>query len=338
MNIKPPILSTGFSESGRSAKKRFDNILNTKAKKTGVLGFVLMLLIVGIAVALVTCNNMGNQLKIAERYIADNGYKIMSDGRLAEKYILTNEHLLTMPYPRGWGFLAFDEIDRCKEKEIFTYQFTVTNHPLDVVENNDKKQTLIWVMVCNNQAVGGYSLPDYSQPVSGEVYSVDGKTVEEVKGMDLSSWQDLWKEKYGSIYTPKDRPDLYYTMPYYSSMPVKALISSNTWDFDTMSIASDYPSPAERQYDDHLSIRPNFPDLPVWLTLRCEDEKISVPKLLKAHVYSADDSPKQIPIKITDNSISYIPPKEIGEYLYSVNIEFKKGTVSYNIKIVVEDE
>ncbi len=46
--IKPPTLSTNFSESGKRAKKRFANILNTKAKKKGFLGFVLILLIVGI--------------------------------------------------------------------------------------------------------------------------------------------------------------------------------------------------------------------------------------------------------------------------------------------------
>ena len=47
-SIKLPSLSTSFSESGKSAKRRFDNILSTRAKKTGVFAFALILLIVGI--------------------------------------------------------------------------------------------------------------------------------------------------------------------------------------------------------------------------------------------------------------------------------------------------
>ena len=47
-NGKTTTLSTSFSESGKSAKKRFENILNTKAKKTGILAFVSILIIIGI--------------------------------------------------------------------------------------------------------------------------------------------------------------------------------------------------------------------------------------------------------------------------------------------------
>ena len=55
--IKPPTLSTSFSESGKSAKKRFENILNTKAKKAGVIAFVVVICIVLSAGALVACNS-----------------------------------------------------------------------------------------------------------------------------------------------------------------------------------------------------------------------------------------------------------------------------------------
>ena len=55
--IKPPTLSTSFSESGKSAKKRFENILNTKAKKTGVAAFVIVICIVLSVGTLVACNS-----------------------------------------------------------------------------------------------------------------------------------------------------------------------------------------------------------------------------------------------------------------------------------------
>ena len=331
--ITPPTLSTNFSESGKSAKKRFENILNMKAKKTGVLLFLLILVLVGIVSSMVACNNTDDKLNLAKKYVTDNGYKIVSDGKFSDKYILTNENLVVMPYSMYWRFFEFDEIDRCIDKEIFVCQFTVENHPLDNAENNNKKQTLVSVIICDNQVVGGYSLPDYLEPVLGGVYSFDGKTLEKVKGMDYLSWADLWVEKYGSADNPKDRPNLYYTMPHYSSMPVKALISSNSWGL----VQYSYPSSTERQYDEYLSIRPNSPDIPVWLNLKCEDEKISAPQILEAYVYLTSNTRKEISVKIIDNFINFMPPKKVGEYIYSVVIKFEKGTVSYDMKIVVED-
>jgi hypothetical protein len=55
--IKPPSLSTSFSESGKRAKKRFDNILNTKTKKTGVFAFALVLMLIGVIGTMVACES-----------------------------------------------------------------------------------------------------------------------------------------------------------------------------------------------------------------------------------------------------------------------------------------
>ena len=55
--IKPPSLSTNFSESGKRAKKRFENILNTKAKKTGWIAVVAIVLLISIMGAIL---GMGN--------------------------------------------------------------------------------------------------------------------------------------------------------------------------------------------------------------------------------------------------------------------------------------
>jgi len=60
--IKPPALSTSFSESGKRAKKRFDNILNTKVKKTGVIAFVIIVMLMGIIGTLVACKNSSKDI------------------------------------------------------------------------------------------------------------------------------------------------------------------------------------------------------------------------------------------------------------------------------------
>ncbi len=48
-NIKPPRLSTAFSESGKSAKRRIGEILNTKTKRLGA-GFAAVALVFALAV------------------------------------------------------------------------------------------------------------------------------------------------------------------------------------------------------------------------------------------------------------------------------------------------
>ncbi len=58
--INPPALSTSFSESGKRAKKRFENILNTKAKKTGVIAFIIAVCTILVVGALVACNSSSN--------------------------------------------------------------------------------------------------------------------------------------------------------------------------------------------------------------------------------------------------------------------------------------
>lgn len=55
--IKPPMLSTSFSQSGRSAKKRFENILNRKPKKAGLIAFSGILLAVVISSSFMSLGN-----------------------------------------------------------------------------------------------------------------------------------------------------------------------------------------------------------------------------------------------------------------------------------------
>jgi hypothetical protein len=67
-HIKSPALSTSFSESGKNAKKRFDNISDIKKRKTGVLAFGLILILIGIIGTLAACNNAPNNPKLSEQY------------------------------------------------------------------------------------------------------------------------------------------------------------------------------------------------------------------------------------------------------------------------------
>ena len=57
--VKAPALSTCFSESGKRAKERLDNILNSRAGKKGAFAFTIIALAVLTAGALVALNTEG---------------------------------------------------------------------------------------------------------------------------------------------------------------------------------------------------------------------------------------------------------------------------------------
>ena len=69
--IKSPSFSTSFSESGKRAKKRFENILNIKAKKTGVLAFLFLICAILVVGTMIVCNNQSNNDKINNEEGAD---------------------------------------------------------------------------------------------------------------------------------------------------------------------------------------------------------------------------------------------------------------------------
>ncbi|MFC4778950.1 hypothetical protein ACFO9Q_19320 [Paenibacillus sp. GCM10023252] len=79
------------------------------------------------------------------------------------------------------------------DKEISIYGFTVSGHPL---EKPYKARTKVYIMISQGQVIGGYSFPDIER-LNGAVYSLNGKTQEEVTGLSYEEWTDHWKEKYG---------------------------------------------------------------------------------------------------------------------------------------------
>jgi hypothetical protein len=80
-------------------------------------------------------------------------------------------------------------------KEIIVYGFTVKNHPLENVYTQSNG-TNIYIMLSEGQVIGGYSFPNAE--ICGALYSLDGKTLEEVTGLSFQQWQKNWKAKYGA--------------------------------------------------------------------------------------------------------------------------------------------
>ncbi|MGH4141146.1 hypothetical protein [Clostridium sp.] len=49
-------------------------------------------------------------------------------------------------------------------------------------------------MISDGKVIGGYAFADGT--FVGSVYSLDGKTLEEVVGLSYEKWRENWKNKY----------------------------------------------------------------------------------------------------------------------------------------------
>ena len=123
-NLKPPALSTSFSENGKRAKKRFENILNIKAKKTGALAFVSMLIVVGVVGMLVGFNSQNNIpyfCKTFECYFElpkswENKYEIEERNN---NIVYVYHKAIRQEYGEGTGLLFYIEM---LEGDKFTHE------------------------------------------------------------------------------------------------------------------------------------------------------------------------------------------------------------------------
>ncbi len=126
------------------------------------------------------------------KYLQEKGYTILEYHGL-DQYILDTMKLTNLPYMQQWGVQKINAADYIG-KEISIYFYTIENHPLDNVKSNEKHQTYAFVMVCEGQIIGGYSIPNDDS--NGGFYDIDGKTLEEVTGQTLWEWMAEWNNKY----------------------------------------------------------------------------------------------------------------------------------------------
>ena len=124
------------------------------------------------------------------KYLEDKGYNIIEENGKVSSYTLEKDILLKTIC---WGVQTFD-IQPYIGKQIDTYSYIVDNHPLDKL--GDLNQTKVWLLVCENEIIGGFSLHNTTDTQYGGVYSLDGHTLEEVTGMDYQDWREEWFAKY----------------------------------------------------------------------------------------------------------------------------------------------
>ena len=135
-----------------------------------------------------------NEEEIAQKYVVSLGYEINYKYGEIDNYTFTKNNMYgsldSYYYSTIWGVQNVKP-ENYFDKQIITYGFNVKNHPLQKIYNSD---TNIYIMICENKVIGGYSFPNGD--FAGSVYSVNGSTLEEVAGMSYDEWEDRWKELY----------------------------------------------------------------------------------------------------------------------------------------------
>ncbi|MGL5354675.1 MAG: hypothetical protein ACRDA5_15385 [Clostridium sp.] len=147
---------------------------------------LLLILIGTLSLLLYSCSNTTNS---TEKYIKSLGYTIKSNNGELEEYKLTKEKLITQPYDIIWGLQEVSP-DKYINSTITTYEFIAIADNL----KNNSNEIKIYIMIANDTIIGGYSFPNDDSV--GSYYSLDGKTLETITGMDLQRWQEEWQKKY----------------------------------------------------------------------------------------------------------------------------------------------
>ena len=119
----------------------------------------------------------------AEAHLESQGYTSISVVE-EESLILTKKDLTDPAYAPIWQVQPLDSAQYI-DKELTSMELIVQNHPLERLYDN--KKTRIIVYLHQNKVIGGWSFPvTSSEALVGNVYSLDGKTAEEVKQKELS--------------------------------------------------------------------------------------------------------------------------------------------------------
>lgn len=137
--------------------------------------------------------------QIAANFIKLLGYTIVSYDGEYPKYTLDRELLKNLGEQKLWA-VQKAEPEQYIGKDIHSFNFTVTNHPLQKIFSHDLYDILVTVMIVDHNVIGGTSLPNYKvieTLMVGGPSSIQGKGMSEIKGMSYDQWLDYWKEKYG---------------------------------------------------------------------------------------------------------------------------------------------
>lgn len=129
----------------------------------------------------------------ADDFLKEKGYKVLSYEGMTN-YTLMKEMLLSQSEMVFWS-VQNDKPDKYINKNLTLETFVVKNHPLDKKFKGDEKylkRVRTMVLYRNADVIGGISFPISKEEFLDNPYSLDGKTVEEISGLDYQAWSEKW--------------------------------------------------------------------------------------------------------------------------------------------------
>lgn len=130
--------------------------------------------------------------KAAEAFVKSKGYQVIGYMSPLKSYTLTKSLLGEVWESQAWS-VQHEPPEKYFGREITTYGFIVGNHPLSKLYRLDIG---VCIMMTEGRVIGGYSFP-HSDQMTGGVYSLEGKTLEEQTGQSYANWKTQWDHKYG---------------------------------------------------------------------------------------------------------------------------------------------
>ncbi|MBH5319056.1 hypothetical protein I6N90_14715 [Paenibacillus sp. GSMTC-2017] len=129
----------------------------------------------------------------AVHFLESKGYSIIKQQDDVVRYVLNEEMLIRMPDMVQWGLLEGVDPAVYIGKTIEVERYTATGSL--AIEG----EAIITVFLSDGKSIGGFEtvLVKSSNNDAEGMFSLDGKTLQEVSGKSFEAWQRDWLERYG---------------------------------------------------------------------------------------------------------------------------------------------
>ncbi|MGN1097288.1 MAG: hypothetical protein ACI4SS_00135 [Clostridia bacterium] len=176
--IKPPFLSTSFSQNGKNVKKRFENILNTNVKRAGAMLAAAVLAGAVCVGALVACDEERNAVpETGGGQGGENPVSLTMDEAVSSAILADSTHYADAEfYAEGHIILGRDgkvNADSGETEEVKVYAVTSIGGYtfMNGMFIKDSGSGAIPAVIILKPYGGGYEVLDIQYPKDGSMYA-----------------------------------------------------------------------------------------------------------------------------------------------------------------------
>jgi uncharacterized lipoprotein YehR (DUF1307 family) len=169
-----------------------------------VTRMILILISIFLLISFTACSQQAEKTDIISitdekdpiEYLQSKGYTVLTDIKKIDSKVISKDDLKGS-FINGliWSVQSF-EPEKIIGKNVDYYCVDVKNHPLDKYLDEGDSIT-VTVMKTDDKIIGGYSRINFKEVKAGaNIYSIDGRTLEEFTGLDFQTWRESWDKKY----------------------------------------------------------------------------------------------------------------------------------------------